>query len=142
MIEVGNVAIIVVLISGILGLNYYLNFSLVLIISTILIFLVYFLKKNKNIFVLIIPFLFLIRISFFNTSTNKVKHINNQYISEFLHKKSESLLKKENFEMKSLFNAVTLGESSNLDRELKEKFSYTGIYHLLAISGLDRKSVV
>lgn len=56
-------------------------------------------------------------------------------LREYFKNKAETLVKKGSYSLKALYSAVILGESSKLSKELRERFSYIGISHIIALSG-------
>jgi len=57
-------------------------------------------------------------------------------LSRYFTARAEALLEKAPIDFRNLYMAVVLGDTSRLDRGTREKFSYTGTSHLLALSGL------
>lgn len=57
-------------------------------------------------------------------------------INLYFDKISNRLIKNEKEELKDLYKAVILGKNYNIERYIKEIFSYIGISHIIALSGL------
>ncbi len=177
------------------SLEFGIFFSLIFIVG------IFIFKKNKSIFLLILPLLFLFRAFFtFNSSINigdnkifnvslyegkgKIEKIDNRYplnnsylyisnksngnyeimgqienienrygndyltikserispipqnkVKEYFQEKTDSLLKNSNYDLKRVYEAVILGKGYRLTQEMREKFNYIGISHLMALSG-------
>lgn len=192
----------------ILGLINFLSFNMVIIFSLIIIGGIFIFNNRKNIFLLIVPFVFLLRVIFiFNHSVDigeikkfnvsyyegrgkiekidnryplrnsytylsecsegeyeiigKIKEIENKYendyymleiiklqkinsseLKEYFKEKSEKLLKNSSYELKRVYNAMILGESYRIPKELRETFNYIGISHLIALSGFHISLVI
>ena len=188
-------------ISVILGIFKFFSLELGIFFSLILILGVFIFNERKNIFILLLPILFLIRAFFlFTSSTNigdtkiflislyegrgkiekmdsrypltnsylyisnksngsykvigKIEEIDKKYgndyykieiekisslpqnsISRYFEKRSENLLKNSSYEMKRIYEAVILGKGYRLTQEMREKFNYIGLSHLMALSG-------
>ncbi|WP_429189467.1 ComEC/Rec2 family competence protein [Fusobacterium sp. PH5-44] len=75
-------------------------------------------------------------INFYNIENLGAKEIKESKIKKYFKKKADSFTKKSYIDFKNMYMAVILGESNRLDKEIKDKFSYTGTSHLLALSGL------
>ena len=56
--------------------------------------------------------------------------------NEYLSKRIDDILRDYSRGLKEFYRGIIAGEREGLDRELKEKFSYTGTSHLIVISGL------
>lgn len=185
----------------IIGMFNFLSLSLSIILSLILVVTIYIFQNKKNIFLIILPLIFLARIFYissddfkigdirnftisyyegkgrilkidksfskFNSYTvisncnegkykvvakieNIIEKYNNRYynldiiklepvsdtkIEKYFQNKSDDFLKYFDYDFKRVYKAVILGEKYRLTREMKEKFSYIGISHLMALSG-------
>lgn len=65
----------------------------------------------------------------------KTEKIEENRIKKYFSDKSKKLLTNTDSQLKKLYKAVVLGENYRLPKKLKEKFSYIGISHLMALSG-------
>ena len=75
-------------------------------------------------------------IVFYEIENLQAQEIKESEIKKYFQKKVDSFTKKSYIDFKNMYMAVILGESGRLDKETKDKFSYTGTSHLLALSGL------
>ena len=73
---------------------------------------------------------------FYDVKVLEKKELKDSFIKKYFLKKAENFTKNSYIDFKNMYMAVILGESSRLDRDLKNVFSYTGTSHLLALSGL------
>lgn len=179
-----------------------LSLGLGFAISILLIGSIFILKKKRNIFLLILPFIFLIRGTFWVCYTDppigernsfevnllqgrgkiekidgkyilkpsylnigekadgnylvegkvkniesqngknyytlefyRIEKISNSSLKKYFRKKSEQLLEDQSPTLRRVYKAVVLGESFQLTRELRQRFNYIGISHLMALSG-------
>ncbi len=62
--------------------------------------------------------------------------IEESIVRRYLDRRIDGLLEGYSRELKEFYRGVIAGDREGLDRELKEKFSYTGTSHLIVISGL------
>ncbi len=179
----------------------FLPFNLCIILSSIFIVGLYIFNSNKNIFLILLPFLFLLRAIFifdysikvgdikefqvFNYgAVSKIEKIDTRYplknsylslsnckegeylvvaevkniskkynnlyyeidvlklesvipnrVQQYFQERSNSLLKNFDYDFRRVFQAVILGENYRLSREMRAKFNYIGISHLMALSG-------
>ena len=74
--------------------------------------------------------------TFYDIEALEKKELKDSPLKKYFLKKAENLTKSSYLDFKNMYMAVILGESSRLDRDLKNMFSYTGTSHLLALSGL------
>lgn len=62
--------------------------------------------------------------------------IEKNWIEKYFEEKTKDFTDNGNSKFKSVYRAVVLGESSKLNKDLRWKFNYTGVSHLMALSGL------
>lgn len=72
---------------------------------------------------------------YFDISIEKVTPLSQNSISNYFQRRSENLLKNSSYDMKRIYEAVILGRGYRLTQEMREKFNYIGISHLMALSG-------
>lgn len=73
---------------------------------------------------------------FYEIEALQAQEIKESEIKKYFQKKVDNFTKKSYIDFKNMYIAVILGESGRLDKATKDKFSYTGTSHLLALSGL------
>lgn len=64
------------------------------------------------------------------------KRIEGSIVRGYLERRIDAILEGYSRELKEFYRGVIAGDKDGMDRELKEKFSYTGTSHLIVISGL------
>ncbi len=64
------------------------------------------------------------------------KRIEGSIVRGYLERRIDAILEGYSRELKDFYRGVIAGDKDGMDRELKEKFSYTGTSHLIVISGL------
>ncbi len=64
------------------------------------------------------------------------KKVEGSIVRGYLDERIDIILEGYSRELKDFYRGVIAGDKDGLDRELKEKFSYTGTSHLIVISGL------
>ncbi|GLI56085.1 hypothetical protein PM10SUCC1_15990 [Propionigenium maris DSM 9537] len=64
------------------------------------------------------------------------RRIDESIVRGYLERRIDNLLEGYSRDLKDFYRGVIAGDKDGLDRELREKFSYTGTSHLIVISGL------
>ena len=64
------------------------------------------------------------------------ERIENSLIRRYIDSRIEIMMKGYSSGLKNFYRGIIVGEKKDLDRELLDKFSYTGTSHLIVISGL------
>lgn len=69
---------------------------------------------------------------------NKIteRKIEKNSIERYFDKKVKNFIADGNSRFRRIYKAVVLGESNQIPKDLREKFNYTGVSHLMALSGL------
>lgn len=70
------------------------------------------------------------------------KEIEDNKIKVYLENRVEWLTENYSRKLKNMYKAILLGDSQALDLEIKNKFKYLGISHLLVISGLHLSIII
>ncbi len=73
--------------------------------------------------------------SYFNVQMEGISSLPENSITKYFQEKSETLLKNSSYDLKRVYDAVILGKSYRLTQEMREKFNYIGVSHLMALSG-------
>lgn len=73
--------------------------------------------------------------TYFDIQTNKVLPLAENSISKYFQTKSNSLLENSSYDSKRVYEAIILGKGYRLTQEMREKFNYIGVSHLMALSG-------
>ena len=72
---------------------------------------------------------------YLDIQVEKITSLPQNNIHRYFQKKSETLLRNSDYDMKRIYEAVILGKGYRLTQEMREKFNYIGISHLMALSG-------
>lgn len=72
---------------------------------------------------------------YYEIEVEKISSLPQNSINRYFQEKSDKLLQNSSYDMKRIYKAVILGEGYRLTREMRDKFNYIGISHLMALSG-------
>lgn len=72
---------------------------------------------------------------YYKIEVEKISSLPQNSINRYFEKRSERFLKNSSYDMKRVYEAVILGKGYRLTQEMREKFNYIGISHLMALSG-------
>lgn len=73
--------------------------------------------------------------NYYEVDVEKISFLPQNNINRYFQEKSDKLLQNSSYDMKRVYKAVILGEGYRLTREMRDKFNYIGISHLMALSG-------
>lgn len=72
---------------------------------------------------------------YYNINVKKITPLTKNRIENYFKDKCVSLLKNSSYDLKRVYRAMILEEGYRLTKEMREKFNYIGISHLMALSG-------
>lgn len=72
---------------------------------------------------------------YYDVDIQTVTKIEEGKIQKYFQDRSSSLLEKCSYSLKRVYDATILGEGYRLTKEMREKFNYIGISHLMSLSG-------
>lgn len=80
--------------------------------------------------------------NYYNINIEKLTSLSENTLTMYFQNRVESLLKNSSYDLKRVYEAIILGKNYRLTLEMREKFNYIGISHLMALSGFHISLIV